>query len=286
MKNDTYRNGKIPGRRGYGIDDTELARLFGSGLEILGIADKMGISQWTVLAHLKKLGLRRTQRHPITKQDAFVLATADTCYWGGFLAADGFVLSGRNGIGTELSVVDVEHLQALCHFVGRDDILMFRRKYQKDKVFEYARLDIHSARIMDDLARNFGIVPRKSLIIQPPVLPCALRRHFIRGYFDGDGSIGWHKYNRTVRLCFMSGSEPFLAWVRDTIREETAVASAMTISKRKRSQTRVFELYGDEAIRVMEWMYGDGGHTRCLERKRRKFESYCARRGHLVAYGD
>lgn len=281
MKKDTYRNGEIPGRRGYGIDDAELARLFDSGLEILGIAGKMGISQWAVLAHLKKLGLRRTQRHSIAKQDAFAVVTADACYWGGFLAADGFVLSGHNGVGVELSDIDTNHLEMLCQFVERDKTLSFRHKIQNGKQFRYARLDLICSRLMDDLARNFGIVPRKSLVIRPPELPHSLRRHFIRGYFDGDGSIGWHKYNKGIRLCFASGSELFLEWIRDAIREETGIASAMTIAKRKKSQTRVFELYGDDATRVLEWMYGDGGTALCLDRKRRKFEVLYARARHM-----
>jgi hypothetical protein len=280
MKKDTYRNGKIPGRRGYGIDDAELVRLFHSGMEMLVIADEMGISQWTVLAHLKKLGLRRTQRHSITKYDAFAIATVDSCYWGGFLAADGFVLSGRNGVGTELASIDAEHLKALCRFVGRDETLLFRQRHQNERMLEFASVALISSQLMDDLARNFGIVPRKSLVIRPPELPHTLRRHFIRGYFDGDGCVSWHKGHRSIRLCFASGSELFLEWIRNTIREETVVVSTMTIAQRKESRTRVFELYGEDAVKVLEWMYGNNGRILCLGRKRRKFEVLCAHMGH------
>jgi DNA-binding CsgD family transcriptional regulator len=277
MKKDTYRNGKIPGRRGYGIDDVELVRLFDSGLEILGIADKMGISQWTVLAHLKKLGLRRTQRHTIARPDAFAVATDEACYWAGFLAADGFVVSGRNGIGVELSAIDVKHLKELCRFVGRDEKLFFRQRQGQTRVLEFVEVDLLSSKLMDDLVNNFNIVPRKSLILEPPDLPRELRRHFIRGYFDGDGSIGWHKHNETIRLNFCSGSERFLEWIWNTMCEELGDLGQRTIGSRKNSKVRTLELSGDAAIKVLEWMYGDGGDTLCLKRKHDKFLEYKVR---------
>ena len=184
MKRDAYRNGKIPGRRGYGLDDDELVRLFDSGLKIIEIAGKMGISQWTVLAHLRKLGLRRNKRHHITRPDAFSTCSAGSCYWAGFLAADGCV-SSENEVDVELGIVDAEHLRTLCGFVGRDETLWFRKRERmrkgKPRIFEYASVGLRSARIVEDLRTNFKVVPRKSLVLEPPDVPQPMLRHFIRG---------------------------------------------------------------------------------------------------------
>lgn len=277
MKKDTYRNGKIPGRRGYGIDDVELTRLFDSGLEILGIASKMEISQWTVLAHLKKLRLRRTQRHLITRPDAFTIFTADSCYWAGFLAADGYVLAKRNGIGLQLAIVDVEHLKEFCQLVGRDTTLCYRMRKKDGKFYKSASVALLSIQIMDDVSKHFNIVPRKSLILESPDLPREMRRHFIRGYFDGDGCVGWNKYNGTVRLNFCSGSERFLNWIRNTMCEELGDLGQWAIGRRKNSRVRTLDLSGDLAIKVLEWMYFDGGEALCLKRKHNRFLEYRAR---------
>jgi DNA-binding CsgD family transcriptional regulator len=271
MKKSSYRDGKIPGRKGYGIDDAELVRLFESKLEFAEIARSMKISLWTVLKHLKKLGLRRTQRHPIGRPDAFSILVANSCYWAGFLAADGFVLSGRNGIGVELAIKDETHLKNLCHFVGRNDTLVSRTRHKNGKDFQHVEVGLISSELMDDLARNFNIVPRKSLILEPPDLPEKMRRHFIRGYFDGDGSVGWHKCSKTIRLNFCSGSEAFLKWIWNTLCETLGDVGQRTIGRRKRSKVRTLDLSGDAAIKVLEWMYSDGGDALCLRRKLDKF---------------
>lgn len=62
---------------------------------------------------------------------------------------------------------------------------------------------------------NHGCVDRKSKIIRMPNIPENLIRHFIRGYFDGDGSVCFyfatkaHKH-RTLTTSFTSGSQGFL----------------------------------------------------------------------------
>ena len=51
-------------------------------------------------------------------------------------------------------------------------------------------IDLNSVKICKDLCK-IGIVPNKSLVlnINFSLIPKGLIRHFIRGYFDGDGSI-------------------------------------------------------------------------------------------------
>src|SRR5690606_8445162 len=57
----------------------------------------------------------------------------------------------------------------------------------------YVRLNLNSKKMYNDLLDK-GITPRKSLTLKPPKnVPKDLVRHWIRGYFDGDGSV--HIYN-------------------------------------------------------------------------------------------
>ncbi|MEL3972227.1 LAGLIDADG family homing endonuclease [Rossellomorea oryzaecorticis] len=48
-----------------------------------------------------------------------------------------------------------------------------------------------------------GIQPNKSLSIQLPTIPDSYLNHFIRGYFDGDGSI----YKSRNCVCIVSGNK-------------------------------------------------------------------------------
>ena len=57
---------------------------------------------------------------------------------------------------------------------------------------------------------NLGCIPNKSLILLPPKLKDEFISHFIRGYFDGDGSIG--KYKNRYKITFL-GTNDLLLWI-------------------------------------------------------------------------
>jgi len=63
-------------------------------------------------------------------------------------------------------------------------------------------------RLINDL-KNIGLLPNKSLNIMFPKINKNLERHFIRGYFDGDGNIYIRK-NKSSRCSICSGSKIFL----------------------------------------------------------------------------
>lgn len=51
---------------------------------------------------------------------------------------------------------------------------------------------------------------KKSHIIQFPEVPQPFLRHFVRGYFDGDGCVTTHNNGRRLTVSFSSASQPFL----------------------------------------------------------------------------
>jgi hypothetical protein len=61
------------------------------------------------------------------------------------------------------------------------------------------------ARLME-----LGITPRKSLTMQFPDAPADCVRHFIRGCWDGDGSVLRHADGRHLTAKFGCGSRPFV----------------------------------------------------------------------------
>src|SRR3989338_7583602 len=72
--------------------------------------------------------------------------------------------------------------------------------------FRFAR-----ERLTSDL-KNLGILPRKSLTIDFPNVPEVFTADFIRGVFDGDGSVYFEKRSRRypVRTSFVSSSQEFI----------------------------------------------------------------------------
>jgi hypothetical protein len=67
--------------------------------------------------------------------------------------------------------------------------------------------DICSEKIYDDLI-NFGLSPQKSKTIEFPNIPQEFVRHFIRGCWDGDGSIFFDRDKLVAS--YISGSKKFI----------------------------------------------------------------------------
>lgn len=68
---------------------------------------------------------------------------------------------------------------------------------------------INNAEIYADLQR-LGVTPAKSLTLQFPDIPPDCVRHFIRGCWDGDGSIYLEKRDHIPCASYVSGSKDFI----------------------------------------------------------------------------
>lgn len=191
----------------------------------------------------------------------------DNCYWAGFIAADGNI-SGIN-LSVELNSIDEKHLLKLADFV-RSNIGIYKRKRQRDfEEIEYSCFKIRSQIIINDLYDNFNIVPRKSLILEPPKISGNFIKHYIRGYFDGDGCIGFDTH---FKLTFVGGSFNILKWIKENI-EQAVETGDPTICVRDKSKTYCLSYHGNQVINILNWLYEDCGNN-FLNRKKDKYESF------------
>jgi len=243
-----------PGRKGFDIDYVEIAKIYiETGESLESLATRFGVSKWTLLARFKKLGAQKTIRR---YQDdlAFSKFTELSCYWAGFLAADGCV--SKYNVSLELSMVDKAHLEKIVSFIKGNTKLMSRKKICFGKEREFCSIQINSKQIRLDLEKNFNVVSNKSLTYEPPAqIPERLIRHFVRGYVDGDGSIGEH--NGQIRINVCSGSEKLLQWISDNIRTYNSEASNPKVAKRKDSNLYTLEFNGKQTNKILGWLYSD-----------------------------
>jgi len=107
-----------------------------------------------------------------------------------------------------------------------------------------------------------GVTPRKSLTLKPPVgIPERLTRHWIRGYFDGDGCVHFREKRRRL-VIIISGTNYVLSFIQNSLG-----------FGRIRPQGRIsrFEVSKEaEVKRFYNYIYK--GATPYLERKRSIFE--------------
>jgi intein/homing endonuclease len=112
-------------------------------------------------------------------------------YLLGFIAADGCLYHNKGcyTLEIELAQKDKEHLEKINFHLTKNFIQIRERER---KGYRSVRLFITNKTLSSNLQRH-GIVPAKSLILQPPKISPKFVSHWIRGYFDGDGCITYGK---------------------------------------------------------------------------------------------
>lgn len=160
-----------------------LKKRYTKGLPIEEIAKQANCGCSTITKWVRIHGLRRRRGDLLLCESYFsVVDTPEKSYWLGFLAADGSVSDspGKRLLSVGLARKDAVHLERLKTVLNSDKRLYFS---EKD-----VRLQVCSKRLVVDLIKH-GVVPRKSLILRPPPINIEFISHWIRGYFDGDGSV-------------------------------------------------------------------------------------------------
>lgn len=179
-----------------------LVELVNEGKSGHQIANELRVNYTTVHRWLRKLGLNLPNYHNELKFDNTIFDSIDTeekAYWLGFLYADGYISTERDAVELSLMGSDVEHLEKFRTFLGyKNPVRMGVVKCNK-KEFSRCRLHLVNKHFRDTLIQ-LGCLPKKSLKLNFPnesvFASKELIRHFIRGYFDGDGSITHTKDNR------------------------------------------------------------------------------------------
>ena len=164
--------------------------------------------------HLKcsRLGIKRS---PYTCNYHYFdfIDTEEKAYWLGFLAADGWI--GKNDkanagvVGVELQYGDINHLKKFNKAIQGNYKITDRWKTcsistNKEKKNHTCVLRIFSLTMYNALV-NLGFTNNKSFDYSIPLIPQELIRHFIRGYFDGNGCFSFSKHR--LNVSFATASE-------------------------------------------------------------------------------
>jgi|2_EtaG_2_1085320.scaffolds.fasta_scaffold03295_6 hypothetical protein len=256
---------KSPGRSGFDLNYSNISKEYLSGAYLKDLAKKYDVSIWTLLDNFKKLGVKKKK---IRYQDDnfFSKYTSESCYWAGFIAADGWI--SKYQLGIELSRVDKDHIRNFVKIINGNNKISNRKREK----FHYSSVHINSKQMIDDLKKHFNIIPNKSLILEPPKqVPEKFISHYIRGYFDGDGSIGWHKHNQKMRLNICSGSVLFLEWLVGQITTNCKTGHPIINESNK---LYTIEFMGKQVENILFWIYENSNNKIRLLRKHFKFTKY------------
>jgi hypothetical protein len=252
------------------IDPSKLQEMYNRLGSLSAVASELGVTREGVRLVMKRHGMKVSKLVRYSVNDAFFSTdTERSFYWAGFLAADGCLRdrhsrkSKRKNIYVALSIRDKGHLEKLrmdLSYTGgvRSYLVKNSKRNSEWNDTEKCELSIESARMFDNLAR-FNIVPRKSLVYTFPkwLVSHDLVRHYMRGYFDGDGSLYWMKHKtKADQLCFnLRGTPRFLRTYRSILERECG------LPKRKgpiriNNGIGVLEYGGNLVVdKIGQWLY-------------------------------
>lgn len=202
------------------LEKKEFQKLYDEHKSITKLSQVLNKDWMTVKNYMIKHDIQMKRKTKYSCDHSFFLKeTPEAFYWAGFIAADGCVLKRKKYntyiLKITLSKKDEKHLILFKKYIKSDHPIknyIVRNKNYNDSVS--SEIQICSKQIFDDLNR-FNVVPRKTHIYSFPewVKNHKYVNHFIRGYFDGDGSFSSYKQkNRNVAQFSFSvrGTESFL----------------------------------------------------------------------------
>lgn len=164
------------------------------------------------------------QRTPVNDNYFKKINSEDKAYFLGLIATDGSLSSDlkdekRRKLSIHLKAEDVHILKKFKKFLRTKKKLYYAgvKYYGKKDTKSNPKyiLEISSKKIHADLTK-LGLTPNKTKLLKYPnykIVPKNLMRHYIRGAFDGDGSINKGKTSE-IGLTFTSGSKRFLTGLK------------------------------------------------------------------------
>ena len=213
------------------------------------------------------------------------LDSKDKAYFLGFIYADGFIAKpshGQNILG--LTLAEIEPIDKFKKYIQTNKKVGYYKKTSSysNKSYEY-KLALNSDKLVSDIEK-LGVIERKTLTLTFPNIREDLIPHFIRGYFDGDGSVFLHKDSRKeysyneylgINIC---GTKEFLVALTKHL---PFLEEGQCIYKEERKETNCWNLKMASNIRSLElyhYMYKDCNDL-YLSRKREKFENFIKDKG-------
>lgn len=201
----------------------------------------------------------------------------------GFFAADGSMYRNkRGGYFIDFAVTDFSIVQKIKQLICPKHKISISKK-QENWSLVY-RLQIGSKELFFQLER-LGFTPHKSLTLVFPKIPTQYVSDFMRGYFDGDGSV-WHgatnRYRKNPSFAlfarFISGSKPFVTKLFAELKKHAGLAGG---SIHFHSNAFRLQLSTIDALKLYKFIYQKNPKL-YLERKKLIFDDFIKNHGSVV----
>ena len=210
-----------------------------------------------------------TLQKNIENKDFFKSWSPAMAYVLGVIYTDGNLITART---SRFSVAqkEPELLQKILSLMGSNaKLYLSKQRATGNPIYQFS---IGNNDMYEDLLR-LGLNPNKSLSSAFPQIPESSVRHFIRGCWDGDGSIYWGRdYPNTPRANFTSGSQQFVKSMLDHL-----VNLGLPRVKLYHYRKNVFDIKfnGIHCVKLYRVLYDGVPESMYLVRKYKRFSYVC-----------
>ena len=209
------------------------------------------------------------KRGPKAKQNLLLKWSSNFAYAIGLIVSDGCL--SKDGRHIDLTSKDLEMIVNFQKALNTN-YLIGRKSGGKTREKEYFMVQFSNVRFYNFLC-SIGIMPAKSKTITEVDVPDKYFFDFLRGLFDGDGTIysywdpRW-KSSFMYYVSFVSASEAFVAWLRFTIERLSGVFGH--VKEDGGGSTLQLTYAKRESLILLKKMYR---HPRALSLSRKRLKS-------------
>ena len=254
-----------------------------SPISLTKMAKREGTTRQTLAKHFRELGVEIVNKQNRLKFDSTVFDSIDTeekAYWLGFIWADGYISSdplkntSRYIFEISLKGSDKPHLDKFNKFMKHENANKVTIENAKcgNIICKRCRWYVANKHLWETL-NSYGCTPQKSLTLKFPdegiFKSKDLIRHFIRGYFDGDGCFTRHAYHTIVSpaISFL-GTKDFL----DKIIKYTNIEANYRHDHKHSEFTWILEYHKEPGIELVNYLYDNC--TIYLDRKYKLYKFF------------
>ena len=247
----------------YSVDNVSLREL----------EKKTGRSRPALSRMLERLGIKTTTGNHYRKYffnfDYFSkIEEEKQAYWLGFLYADGSIESkgqyGEQAFKIAIGEIDLELLEKFKIDIESTYPIRYDEYKKTPNAQRQVIQCLRSQKTVDDL-KKLGCFEKKSLILKFPTseqVPPHLLPHFIRGYFDGDGSISCYKQHWQISFV---GTEEFITSLYQIFQ------MGSVFPDKRKTNSWYLNIGGNlQVMKCYHYLYDEA--SRYMERKYQKFQ--------------
>jgi len=220
--------------------------------------------------------MKRKYKNYIVKEDYFKRWSHDMAYVLGFIVADGCLRNDGYYVKIEVAPKDISILEFICEQITPDYELKYTKRGTEVRWYP------SSKELKNDLMK-FGVIPAKTgKEVVPKQLTKTYLWDFIRGYFDGDGTVNdccvsttcnsrefLEKLKEVTSLGYIQQGKPNCNWI---IEEKLSLRNFR--DNLYKNGSFFFERKKDLMDLLVDWVPDKTGHF-SLEEDQFIMENYC-----------